>query len=331
LSPRYHHSMLRSLHPVLPQLIVLAVSLALGACDGSESPLAPAEESLAPESEATAPDYLVTSGTSRIVFTSARTGGYDIFKMDPQGYHVLQLTKSAYAGEPAWSQTNSRIAMVRERLDANKTSHTDIYVINADGSNGHWARPTPFPYHLRYPSWSPDGSRILLTVQQMGKPYLAWLVLATGQVKFITSGGSGVQGNYPSYDPTGTKIIFVGPNGQTVEQMNLDGTGRKTLILSTTLLAVPRFSPDGKKIVFQRLSGYNVDIWVKNLVDGSVTRLTTDLAYDGQPSWSPDGSKIAFMSDRSGKAQIWTMSANGGNQVRITNTATAEKDPAWSH
>ena len=135
------------------------------------------------------------------MFNSARKGGYDIFKMDPLGHNVAGLTTYAYAGEPAWSQDNMRIAMVRERLDASKVSHTDIYLINADGTNGHWARATPSPYNLRYPSWSPDGSRILLTIQQLGKPYLATLILATGQIKFVTSAGIGVQGNYPSYNP----------------------------------------------------------------------------------------------------------------------------------
>jgi TolB protein len=64
----------------------------------------------------------------------------------------------------------------------------------------------------------------------------------------------------------------------------------------------------------------------------SVSRLTSNPAYDGVPTWSPDGSRIAFESTRSGKSQIWTMNAaTGGSQTRITHTATDEKYPAWSH
>jgi Tol biopolymer transport system component len=324
---------LGSSRSVLLRLSALALSVALAACGATDDPLAPAatDEALAPTSESAAPAYALTGTSQRIVFNSARKGGYDIFKMDPLGHNVVGLTTSAYAGEPAWSQYNTRIAMVRERLDASKVSHTDIYLINADGTNGHWARATPSPYNLRYPSWSPDGSRILLTIQQLGKPYLATLILATGQIKFVTSGGIGVQGNYPSYNRAGTKIVFVSPSGTSFQEMNTDGTARKVLASFGKTLSEPRYSPDGGKIAFEMLDGYNIDIYVWNLATHVKTRLTTSPGIDEQATWSPDGSRIAFMSTRTGQPQIWTMSPTGANQVRITWTNTAEKDPAWSH
>jgi Tol biopolymer transport system component len=333
LSPNHQDTILGSPCSVLPRLFALALSLALGACGATDDPLAPAgaDEALPPAGERAAPDYVLSGTSERIVFNSARKGGYDIFKMDPLGHYVTGLTTSAYAGEPAWSHDNSRIAMVRERLDASKVSHTDIYLINADGTNGRWARSTPFPYNLRYPSWSPDGSRILLTIMQVGKPYLATLNLATGQIKFVTSGGIGVQGNYPSYDPTGKTIVFVSPSGTSFQRMNTDGTARHVLASFGKGVSSPRFSPGGGKIAFEMLVGTNIDIYVWNLATHVNSRLTTHASFDGQATWSPDGSRIAFMSTRSGRPQIWRMSATGANQTRITWTNTAEKDPAWSH
>jgi len=324
------HPAIRILRHSLPPLLV---ALALAACNGADSPLGPPDGSNAPArpDSSLAPAYSLTGTSQRIVFNSARKGGYDIFKMDPLGHSVVGLTTSAYAGEPAWSQGNTRIAMVRERLDASKVSHTDIYVINADGTNGHWARATPSPYNLRYPSWSPDGSRILLTIQQLGKPYLATLILATGQIKFVTSAGIGVQGNYPSYNRAGTKIVFVSPSGTSIQQMNTDGTARKVLASFAKTLSEPRYSPDGNKIAFEMLVGLNIDIYVWNIATQVNTRLTTNTGIDEQATWSPDGSRIAFMSTRTGQPQIWTMSPTGANQARITWTNTAEKDPAWSH
>ena len=339
LCPICELPMLGRLRATLSRLLALAVLVALGACDrgddllspsGGDESVAPAQDALATAGEDAAPDFVVASSAQRIVFNSARSGGYDIFKMDPQGYNVVPLTKSAYAGEPAWSHDNTRIAMVRQRLDASNKSHTDVYVINADGSNGHWARSTPFPYDLRYPSWSLDGSRILLTIMQVGKPYLATLTLATGQIKFITSGGTGVQGNYPSYDPTGKKIVFVSPSGTSFQRINTDGTGRVLLASFGKGVSSPRYSPDGGKIAFEMLVGLNIDIYVWNLATKVNTRLTTHAGIDEQATWSPDGSRIAFMSTRTGQPQIWVMSATGMYQTRITKTATAEKDPAWS-
>lgn len=324
------HSILRSTRSMLPPLLGVALSLAFAACGDTESPLAPAGEDAALGTVGESTAQIANPGGSRIIFNSARLGGYDIFKMDQYGGSLVGLTKSAYAGEPAWSRNNTKIAMVRERFDANNKGHTDIWITNADGTNGHWARSSPFPYNLRYPTWSPDGSRILLTIEQLGKPYLATLTLATGQVKFVTIGGSGVQANYPTYDPTGKKILFVAANGASLQLINLDGTGRVKVASFGKIMACPKFSADGGRIAFQMLDGFNVDLYVWNIAQQKNTRLTTDPGYDGQPTWSPDGSKIAFMSTRIGVAQIYTVGAGGGAQTRITKTNTAEKDPAWS-
>jgi len=69
----------------------------------------------------------------------------------------------------------------------------------------------------------------------------------------------------------------------------------------------------------------------RDLVDGTVKRLTTNVAADFHPTWSANGARIAFSSYRSGHSQIWTVSSTGGTQVRITQTTTEESQPAWSH
>jgi len=88
----------------------------LGACDGADDPVAPAAEPLAGEQEAAAPEYTLAAGTTqRIVFTSTRKGGYDVFKMDPQGSNLVPLaTSTDFEFSPAWSWDNKRIALVRK-------------------------------------------------------------------------------------------------------------------------------------------------------------------------------------------------------------------------
>jgi Tol biopolymer transport system component len=318
--------------------LLVSVSLVFGACDGADNPLAPGEGQVARSSEPTEGEALAPGGApalvgwQRIVFTSTRNGGYDLYKTDPSGSSAVRFTSYAdYETEAAWSYDNQRIAMLRPRRDAANNIHPDVFLINADGSNGHWARSTPLSYDLRSPSWSPDGSRILVSIKQVGKYYVGRMNAATGQVSFVTSGGVGVQGNYASYHPTGQKIVYVGPTGYTVDQINPDGTGHKVLYTGTTGVSGPKISPDGKKLVFAKVFGSNIDICVVNLVDGTRNRVTTDPAVDVSPTWSPDGSRIAFASTRSGKSQIYSADPKGGNLKRITNTTTDEKDPAWSH
>jgi TolB protein len=197
------------------------VALTAGGC-GGENPLGPGEaaEPAVPATEL-APaggDLAALTGT-RIAFVSYRYNNWpNLYTMDPAGNGVTRLTAwTGYSGAPAWSYDNKRIAMLRERLDATNTYHADIYLMNSDGSNKHWARSAPSSYPIGDPSWSPDGTHLLVTVTVSGGTYLARLTLATGALDFVSLPAGGPAGKQPSYDPTGKKIIYVGA-GHSIER-----------------------------------------------------------------------------------------------------------------
>ena len=145
-------------------------------------------------------------------------------------------------------------------------------------------------------------------------------------------------GYSPSFDPTGNRIVYSGEGGKSLEMVNPDGTGHKTVITAVARngfaagqISDPVISPDGKRIAFAESFAGNWDIFVVTLADATIKQLTTSGASDTQPTWSSDGSRIAFTSNRSGKSQIWVMSSTGGAQTRITNSSVSEDSPAWSH
>jgi len=327
--PQYPVPAVRS----LPVAALVAVALSVTAC-GGDGPMAPMDQE-APMDQPASLDVtgaLVTS--QRIVFTSYRNGQYDIYKMDPAGQNVVRLTTSpTQEAEAAFSFDNKRVALVRPRVNAANQTWRDIYIINADGSNGHWARPTaPANFELSHPSWSPDGSKLAVSMSLNGVYYVSYLILATGQLSAYSTGYGGLPGTWPTYTKSG-QIVYLGPTRKTVNRINGDGSGNKILFTSTEFLAQPTLSPDGTKLLFVRLIDdlLNSEIFLRNLSTGTTTKLTGSPAPDMMPTWSPDGSRIAFMSGRSGIGQVWTMSPTGGSLTRITHTATAEGGPSWSH
>jgi Tol biopolymer transport system component len=66
------------------------------------------------------------------------------------------------------------------------------------------------------------------------------------------------------------------------------------------------------------------------LADVTVTPLTSDPGYEGEPTFSPDGETIAYVSDRTGNFDIFLKQVSGGPDVNITNSPADDVQPAFS-
>jgi dipeptidyl aminopeptidase/acylaminoacyl peptidase len=80
----------------------------------------------------------------------------------------------------------------------------------------------------------------------------------------------------------------------------------------------PRWSPDGKRIVFASVQSSNRDLYTVSPDGSSQRRLTSAPSEEGRPSWSRDGRWIYFYCDRTGQTEIWKIPAEGGEMVQVT-------------
>ena len=277
-----------------------------------------------------APEFLTAGSGPRILFSSSRSGFWDIYRMAPDGTGVVRVTSfDGLEASPAWSWDNKRIAFARLRPDASNVMHRDIYLMNADGTGKRWVQPAASPFAIEQPAWSPDNTNLAVVVYLSGIPRLVKMNVATGAMSFINPGYAGTR---PAFDATGKKIVYINENGSKIEVTNLDGTGHKVLVSGGAYeFESPSFSPDGKRLAYSRTVNGNTDVYVRTLADGTTKRLTTHAAMDYAATWSADGSRIAFNSFRAGPSQIYVVSSTGGIQTRITHTTTQEAEPAWSH
>jgi Tol biopolymer transport system component len=95
----------------------------------------------------------------------------------------------------------------------------------------------------------------------------------------------------------------------------------------------PRWSPDGKRIAFDRFTGDSWDIFVANSDGGGVRQITAEPGLDIQPYWSADGEALFFASDRGGALEVWAIPVNGdlkARPVRLEGAmAMAGVDEEW--
>jgi dipeptidyl aminopeptidase/acylaminoacyl peptidase len=75
----------------------------------------------------------------------------------------------------------------------------------------------------------------------------------------------------------------------------------------------PRVSPDGWRMALQLVDPArgNPDIWVEDLRDGSLVRVTTAVGADVFPVWSPDGRQLAYGSGTLAGRRLSIAAADG--------------------
>ena len=113
--------------------------------------------------------------------------------------------------------------------------------------------------------------------------------------------------------------------------MRRDGTTTAMRALPRDWRA-PRFSPDGRRIVFHLDDGRQLDIYAYEWERDFTTRLTFDPSVNSFPVWSPDGRTIVFSSTPSPKqlANLYWVSADGsGEPHRLTESNDRQIVSSW--
>jgi Tol biopolymer transport system component len=181
----------------------------------------------------------------------------------------------------------------------------DIAVVASDGTKPHLL--TDGSANYGFPSWSPDGRRIVYRGSTEGKSTLFVMDSETREAKPLKTGAE--KENFPAWSPSGDIIAFTSyrDGDYDIYTIRSDGTELKRLTNSPGNDAHCSWSSDGKWIAFASARGgfkdeamlhpYNPqpygDLYVMR-ADGTDVRKLTDNQYEeATPTWRPVGPRAA--------------------------------------
>ncbi|MBN2414052.1 PD40 domain-containing protein [candidate division KSB1 bacterium] len=104
-----------------------------------------------------------------------------------------------------------------------------------------------------------------------------------------------------AWSPDDRRIVFSAKAGaeDALHIVNVKSSDiENTLKLKFDGIYNPAWSPQGDDIAFTGIRDGQTDIYVYNLKNKNLRKLTNDIFSNVEPSWSPDGKKIVFASDR---------------------------------
>ena len=105
-----------------------------------------------------------------------------------------------------------------------------------------------------------------------------------------------------SWSPDARKLAFItfeqGDNRITIFDVRSRDEERSISVRGVGAITDAAWSPDGRSIAISGTAGGISDLYLIDVSNGQVRRLTNDRFADLHPAWSPDGKSIAFASDR---------------------------------
>ena len=243
--------------------------------------------------------------------------GNAICRIGADGRGLRHLTSpklgSGVDENPVWSPDGRRILFTRLQIGDSARDGTDLYVMDADGTN---KRRLANHNVVTLPSWSPDGTRIAFQAWPDSHDGGIYLVRpdGTGMVRIVRGKPLELELGSAPWSPDSRKLVYSSQGHIWV--IGSDGRGSRRLT-SSFYDRRPALSPDGKHLTFSRArtGGLLEDSFLYiSAADGTHARR---FAAMDAAVWLPDSKKIAFVTD--GGVRIAEIAPGGKRRTVAAN------------
>ncbi|MBI5554842.1 MAG: Tol-Pal system beta propeller repeat protein TolB [Elusimicrobia bacterium] len=129
-----------------------------------------------------------------------------------------------------------------------------------------------------------------------------------------------------------SKICFVGDlKGQReIYVVDYDGYDLNAVTKEKALVLLPKWTPDGKKIIYTSYKDGNPDLYIIN-ENGSGCKMLSGLqGLNSMARFSPDGKSLAIILSKDGNPELYVLSPAGEIVRRVTNSKSIDSTPSWS-
>ena len=185
------------------------------------------------------------------------------------------------------------------------------------------------PHAYRNPRLSPDGQRIVVTIDEGGSQ--EWLLdISRGTLSRLT-----FEGNYnggAAWTPDGKRITFgsdrAGPRNLFWQPADGSGAAERLMTDDHTQVAAS-WSADGSMLLFEQTgAGTGFDIWSYRTSDRKSQPFLNSRFNEIGPRFSPDGHWMTYASDESGRYEVYVQPFPGpGGKWQISTEGGTE--PVW--
>jgi TolB protein len=218
---------------------------------------------------------------SLLLFTSYRGGsGPQVFVIAADGGRPFLVSGRSGLNTSASYSPDGREIVCTLSQDGNP----EIYLLDARG--GSPRRLTNTRGIDTSPCWSPTGREIAFTSDRGGAPQVYVMDREGGNVRRLTFDVDYTDS--PTWSPRGDRIAFVARTGAgfDIYVCRADGTGTR-LIVGGASNENPRWSPDGRHLVFASNRDGVPALYITDLDERPPRRLDTGGLRAQSPAWSP--------------------------------------------
>jgi len=189
---------------------------------------------------------------------------------------------------------------------------------------------TASPLSLSSPLPSRDGKKLFM----IGQNYRGELMRYDSKSGQFSSFLGGISAEYVAFSKDGQWVTFVSYREGTLWRSKLDGSERLQLTYPPMYPVLPRWSPDGRKIIFFEFAwSANKPARIYEISpDGGSPRqlLPDDPRQQLDPNWSPDGSKIVFGNESNDPSAAIHILDVASKQVSDLPDSQGFYSPRWS-